>query len=372
MREEEALLDEINRNIPSYWAHSPETINSEDTIRLTQAERLHCAEQYVRLLIYRHRFSELVAERTSGPVEEEQTDAEREALVAAHNSALQIVGAHVHIAKKGLMTYYGVHVIHQLTQAGRTLVAVLLCCKTDVLQHLIPPGLDALRSCIGLLRRFSGRYVCGLRSGDLMEEFCRLTNIPLETSRQDGPPSATRPPWIRPVRKKAPSIARSNQSGDSPSHHSSPEAFSPSDFFAEPIKPVFSSGPPPSLASSSTHHVPSPAVVYGPTNNGNGQQTNNSPFMDTSGGLSMDTMMREDPQMYMSHEMMALFNDGSVDVQHLFSSEFLQPHPQAQQQQQHHQTTGDRTGNGAAGNTPSGAGFAGPAFLKMNGLANSP
>jgi hypothetical protein len=48
----------------------------------------------------------------------------------------------------------------------------------------------------------------------------------------------------------------------------------------------------------------------------------------------MDTMMREDPQMYMSHEMMALFNDGSVDVQHLFSSEFPQPHPQAQQRQQ--------------------------------------
>ena len=65
--------------------------------------------------------------------------------------------------------------IHQLTQAGRTLVAVLLCCKIDALQHLIPPGLDALRSCIGLLRRFSGRYVCGLRSGDLMEEFCRRT-----------------------------------------------------------------------------------------------------------------------------------------------------------------------------------------------------
>ena len=105
MREEEALLDDINRNIPKYWAHSPETINSEDTIRLTQAERLHCAEHFVRLLIYRHRFSELVAERTSGPIEEEQTEAEQEALVAAHNSALQIVAAHVHIAKRGLMTY---------------------------------------------------------------------------------------------------------------------------------------------------------------------------------------------------------------------------------------------------------------------------
>ncbi|KAJ3494130.1 hypothetical protein NLJ89_g10873 [Agrocybe chaxingu] len=123
MREEEALLDDIHRNIPAFWAHTPETINSDDTIRLTQAERLHCAEQYVRLLIYRHRFSEHVAERTSGPNPEEQSEAEKEALIAAHNSALQVVSAHVHIAKKGLMTYYGVHVIHQLTQAGRTLVA---------------------------------------------------------------------------------------------------------------------------------------------------------------------------------------------------------------------------------------------------------
>ncbi|KAH6879591.1 fungal-specific transcription factor domain-containing protein [Coprinopsis sp. MPI-PUGE-AT-0042] len=240
MHEEEALLDEIHRSIPPYWAHSAETLASDDTIRLTQAVRLHCAEQYVRLFIYRHRFSEMVAERTSGPIEEEQTDQEKEALAAAHNAALQIIGSHLHVAKKGLMTYYGVHVIHQLTQAGRTLVAVLLCCKSEALQHLIQPGLDALRSCIGLLRRFSGRYVCGLRSGDLMEEFCRLTNIPLETGRQEGATTSTRPPWIRPVRKKASSVARSNHS-DSASHQSSPEAFSPVEFFSDP-KPVNGSG----------------------------------------------------------------------------------------------------------------------------------
>ena len=46
-------------------------------------------------------------------------------------------------------------------------------CKSASLGEAHPPGLDALRSCVGLLRRFSGRYVCGLRSGDLMEEFCR-------------------------------------------------------------------------------------------------------------------------------------------------------------------------------------------------------
>lgn len=176
LREEEALLDEIHRSLPSAWAQSPETLSSDDPVRLTQAERLHCAEHFVRLLIHRHRLSVLVAQRaTRGDGDEKQTEEEGHAMVAAHASALEIAKAHMHIARRGLMTYYGVHVIHQLTQAGRTLVAVLLGCKNETLQGLIPSGLDALRTCIGLLRRFSGRYICGLRSGDLMEEFCRRT-----------------------------------------------------------------------------------------------------------------------------------------------------------------------------------------------------
>lgn len=207
LREEEALLDDICRAIPPHWAHSVETMTSNDVIRVTQAERLHCLEQYVRMLIYRHRFSEMVAERMQNHIPDaEQSEAEIEAMRAAHTSALQIISSHLHIAAKGLMTYCesvflaavccwggslaasvssrswliiyscpadGVHVIHQLTAAGRTLVAMLLNCHSDSLRPLIPPALDALRSCVGLLRRFSGRYICGQRSGDLMEEFCR-------------------------------------------------------------------------------------------------------------------------------------------------------------------------------------------------------
>ncbi|KAJ3552687.1 hypothetical protein NP233_g12820 [Leucocoprinus birnbaumii] len=380
MREEEALMDEIHQGIPAYWAHTPETLASEDTIRITQAERLHCAEQFVRLLIYRHRFSEYVAERTNGSHEEEQTDTEKEALVAAHNAALQIVAAHVNIAKKGLMTYYGVHVIHQLTQAGRTLVAILLLCKTETLQHLIPPGLDALRSCIGLLRRFSGRYVCGLRSGDLMEEFCRLTHIPLDPTNgtQQEHPSAqsSRPAWIRPVRKKAPSAPRSTHSGDSPSHHSSPEAFSPSEFFnnGEPSKPTPSFAPAPPTTSGSSEPQMSPSSPF----NGINHPPPNGPssFLG-SASLGMD-MIQEDPQqLYMSHgEMMALFGgDPGVDVNQLFSPDFnmagqttpgqhQQQAPGSQQTQQPPASAGDRQ-NG----TP---GYGGPGFLKMNGLTTSP
>ncbi|KAK0493543.1 fungal-specific transcription factor domain-containing protein [Armillaria luteobubalina] len=332
LKDEEMLLDEIHRSIPPLWSQSAETLGTEDTIRLTQAERLHCAEHFVRLLIHRHRFSQMVAERhAAGGDDEQQTEAEKEAMVAAHNSALQIAAAHLHIARKGLMTYYGVHVIHQLTQAGRTLVAVLLNCKSDALQHLIPSGLDALRSCIGLLRRFSGRYICGLRSGDLMEEFCRLTQIPLEaTPQQDNVQNDRRPPWIRPVRKKAPSIARSNCSGESPS----PEAFSPSDFLdaqkAAGPSSSFPSAPPSSGTPVTKFEQPS--------------------FADGSGNMNMDIIGNE--QLYMSpSDVMSLFNDGSVDLGQIFSPEFIQP-PSS--------SDGNNIGGG------------GEPYLKMTGIVTSP
>ncbi|KAJ7303777.1 fungal-specific transcription factor domain-containing protein [Mycena albidolilacea] len=294
LREEEVLLDEVHRGVPPFFAHSAETLASDDTIRLTQAVRLHCAEQFVRLLIYRHRFSELVAERTAAAdpaMRPPQSEVERDAMVKAHFSALQIVSAHLLVAKKGLMTYYGVHVIHQLTQAGRTLVAVLLNCKTEALQPLIPPGLDALRSCVGLLRRFSGRYVCGLRSGDLMEEFCRLTQIPLDAPREapeTNTTANTRPPWIRPVRKKsvaASAARRSSQSSESPHTTSggSPEAFSPSDFLQQRATPEYA------------------------------QQGFSE--MDTMGlGVGVGG---GDPRMYA--EVLAMFNDGAADGAHMFS-----------------------------------------------------
>lgn len=104
LREEEALLDDIHRNIPPFWAYTAENLNSLDTIRLILAVRLHCAEHFVRLLIYRHRFSELIAERINGS-SPDQLEGERAALVAAHNSAVHVIAANVNIATRGLMTY---------------------------------------------------------------------------------------------------------------------------------------------------------------------------------------------------------------------------------------------------------------------------
>jgi hypothetical protein len=104
LREEEALLDEVCAMVPAYWKHSPETMASDDVLRVTQAERLHCMEQFVRMLIHRHRFSELVADRTRTG-SEEQSEAECDAIRAAHACALQIVSSHLHIGLKGMMTW---------------------------------------------------------------------------------------------------------------------------------------------------------------------------------------------------------------------------------------------------------------------------
>lgn len=95
-----------------------------------------------------------------------------------------------------------------------------------------------------------------------------VTQIPLEGSQPpENLQNDRRPPWIRPVRKKTPSIARS---GDS----STPEAFSPTEFLAN--------------------------------GNGNG--------MDTSGMVMGEGM-------YMTPDVLSLFEG---DLQQMFSPEFMQ------------------------------------------------
>lgn len=170
LRDEEALLDEWARILPKYWKYDAETTSSRDPIRITQAERLHCLEHLVKMIIYRHRFSGFVL--TPAATTEDQ-QRHLEFCRRAMQCALTIIADHVHISQRGMMTYYGVHVIHQLAQAGRTLVAVVLNCKNPEFRSLISPSIEGLRSCVGLLRRFSGRYLCGLRSADIIDEFCR-------------------------------------------------------------------------------------------------------------------------------------------------------------------------------------------------------
>jgi hypothetical protein len=105
LRAEEALLDDVVSRIPAHWAHSPATLASGDVVRITQAERLHCFEHYVRLLIARHRFSAAAAVRVRAGAGLPKSAAEVEAIQAVHASASRIIAVHLSIAARGLMTY---------------------------------------------------------------------------------------------------------------------------------------------------------------------------------------------------------------------------------------------------------------------------
>lgn len=211
-----------------------------------------------------------------------------------------------------------------------------------------------------------------------------VTQIPLDLTngaRQDStPPPSSRPAWIRPIRKKAPSAPRSTHSADSPSHHSSPEAFSPSEFFnTEPTKPAssFSNGPP-TASGSSAAQMSSP-VQYNGTNLP--PQSAPSAFLGAPGGMGMD-MIQEDTQLYMSHgDMMALFSDGGVDVNHLFSSDFNMPAtptqhqqqaPGSQPTQQPPPSAADRQSGGGNVIASGAPGYTSPGYMKMNGISTSP
>jgi hypothetical protein len=105
LRAEEALLAAAVAAIPPHWAHTPATLASGDVVRVTQAERLHCFEHYVRLLIARHRFGACAAARVAGPAGAPRTAAEMDAIRGVHASAARIVAVHLNIATRGLMTY---------------------------------------------------------------------------------------------------------------------------------------------------------------------------------------------------------------------------------------------------------------------------
>ncbi|WWC98933.1 hypothetical protein V866_005827 [Kwoniella sp. B9012] len=211
LQDELGLLEEWTRILPKYWHYDSETAASRDPIRITQAERLHCLEHLVKMIIYRHRFSGFVAMPAST---QEERARHLDLCRKAMQCALTIIADHVHISQRGMMTYYGVHVIHQLAQAGRTLVAVILNCRDADFRPIIAPSIEGLRSCVGLLRRFSGRYLCGLRSADIIDEFCRICNIPVNSPRVPDSTTRPSPAWLRPVPKRI-SLSQ-NGFGDSP------------------------------------------------------------------------------------------------------------------------------------------------------------
>jgi len=142
--------------------------------------------------------------------------------------------------------------------------------------------------------------------------FDQVTQIPLETSPPGEEKSSSRPPWIRPIRKKTPSVAARGAGSDGGSHRSSPEAFSPSEFFVDPT-----------LATSPQLALPNafpPAPIGGASSSCHPQRPSFSvpSSMDASNDTDMETAGMHIPS---PSEMMNMFGfgDGEVDIATLFS-----------------------------------------------------
>ena len=131
-----------------------------------------------------------------------------------------------------------------------------------------------------------------------------VTGIPLEASHQDtGSAVTTRPPWIRPVRKKASSSLRSN-ANDSPTHSGSPERFSPSEFLNQ-------------TPTSSSNKPRTPNTFSSPAGS--------SSFVDSSMFLHQ---LEEDDELYTTPEL--TFHD-VVDSAALYEPDYLQGSPNLSQ-----------------------------------------
>lgn len=105
---------------------------------------------------------------------------------------------------------------------------------------------------------------------------------------------------------------------DGSSHHSSPEAFSPSEFFVDP--PVGLTSPQPAGQAFSPTSATSGSAGQYLSANRRISLTLPS-FLDTSA-------MEMDPSMYMSSpaEVISMFGDNSVDVSSIFTPDFNMGH----------------------------------------------
>lgn len=101
---------------------------------------------------------------------------------------------------------------------------------------------------------------------------------------------------------------------DGGSHQSSPEAFSPSEFFVDPTGGLTSPQPGQSFSPTSTTGGPTGQYL-----SANRRSSLTLPsFLDTSATMEMD------PSVYMSSpvEVLSMFGDNSVDVSSIFNPDF--------------------------------------------------
>jgi hypothetical protein len=123
------LLPRVTEGMPGDWAYTPSTVADPDSVRFFQKTRVFTLQHFIRLLVARHRFSELLErlgqDATASP---DQWASAPAALPGAEGqsilqqitqSALGIIGTYCVIDARGRLGFFGAHAVSLI--AGGTL-----------------------------------------------------------------------------------------------------------------------------------------------------------------------------------------------------------------------------------------------------------
>jgi hypothetical protein len=65
-QDELPLLDHVTDGVPGDWVYTPATVADPDSVRFFQKTRVFALQNFIRLLIARHRFSEMLERTRNG------------------------------------------------------------------------------------------------------------------------------------------------------------------------------------------------------------------------------------------------------------------------------------------------------------------
>jgi hypothetical protein len=103
--------------LPGDWSYTPTTVADPDSVRFFQKTRVFTLQHFIRLLVARHQFSELLESSGGDMASSEQwaatspTDTAQSILQQITQSALGIIGTYCVIDARGRLGFFGAHAV---------------------------------------------------------------------------------------------------------------------------------------------------------------------------------------------------------------------------------------------------------------------
>jgi hypothetical protein len=123
------LLPRVTEGMPGDWTYTPGTVADPDSVRFFQKTRVFTLQHFIRLLVARHRFSELLErlgqDATASPDQWASAPAAspgaegQSILQQITQSALGIIGTYCVIDARGRLGFFGAHAVSLASGQGK-------------------------------------------------------------------------------------------------------------------------------------------------------------------------------------------------------------------------------------------------------------